>query len=121
MSKLVCRLFCFSRPKATNLRSADTAYCFRYVSGNSVLWLIRFKVNRRHWPQWVLGYPPCQGYDSGGQFCGIVATWLGGSTQVAAIALVAANATMEMATMRLGYISECIKLKTMCRQVVAIK
>ena len=40
----------------------------------------------------MLGHTPCQGYDSGGQFCGVVGTWLGALTHGVAIILVTAIA-----------------------------
>ena len=44
----------------------------------------------RRWPQWMLGCPPCQGFDSARRFCGVVAALLGDATHAVLIVLVAA-------------------------------
>ena len=43
----------------------------------------------RCWPQWMLGPPPRRGYDSGSQFCSVVAASLGNATHTVLIVLVA--------------------------------
>ena len=40
--------------------------------------------------QWMLGRPPCRGYVSGRQFCGIVAALLGNAMHTVLFVLVAA-------------------------------
>ena len=62
----------------------------------------------------MLGHPPRAGYEIRGQFCGVVATWLGASTGVAIVfvASIAIAVDNGAGCNEARYINTLIKLKT---------
>ena len=87
-----------------------------------MLWLIDFNRTCVTGLSGCIGDFPRQGYDSGRQFCGVVAAWLGDATKSSRLSLSRPSISpwvMVMVATKQEFISACSKLKV--RQVTAIK